>query len=78
LDFDPDVLLLTPCSRSPAAAMPDVQKLTQQPAYTLLNPAFLLLLRVVDFDSDVLLLCACNQPTALAALPSAAAAGVGL
>jgi ABC-type Fe3+-hydroxamate transport system substrate-binding protein len=33
LDFDPDVLLLTPCSRSPAAAMPDVQKLTQQPGF---------------------------------------------
>jgi hypothetical protein len=33
LDYAPDVLLLSPCSRSPAAAMPDVQLLTQQPGF---------------------------------------------
>eukprot|EP00775_Hariotina_reticulata_P009247 gene9247-9413_t len=33
LDFAPDVLLLCPCSRSPTAAMPDVQALTQMPGF---------------------------------------------
>lgn len=33
LDFAPDVLLLSPCSRSPAAAMPDVKLLAQKPGF---------------------------------------------
>jgi iron complex transport system substrate-binding protein len=31
--FAPDVLLLCPCSRSPAAAMPDVQRLVALPGF---------------------------------------------
>lgn len=33
LSYAPDVLLLSPCSRSPAAAMPDVDRLTQLPGF---------------------------------------------
>lgn len=33
LECAPDVLLLCPCSRSAAAAVPDVQKLTQMPGF---------------------------------------------
>lgn len=33
LSYAPDVLLLCPCSRSTAAAMPDVTRLTQQPGF---------------------------------------------
>jgi hypothetical protein len=48
LSYAPDVLLLCPCSRSTAAAMPDVTHLTQQPGFMTLPAVQLGRVYVID------------------------------